>query len=562
MKNPSSYRSKHSAKPGRLFSPLPWIGSLLLGAICAIAIPLEAAERIYFNYGPLRLSIRVDSLEEFARDGTINQELAFYLGDVNPEQRQQFREALLQRSELNPVQLYRFFKTSIGEDILEGIGQLIRTPGGRNGKYPLRGALFQAASDSEGLTLLNFLRKFPTDIQLDTDEIFAVAEKVQRAVEVTAALVEKVSQLSDRKARKDRPVNFAALPDLRVRGSYGVEKQVLTLRDESRDRTLTVYLYKPQRWRPEKTPVVIMSHGLGSRPKDFSARAEHLASHGYFVALPQHPGSDLTRFQETLAGYYRDIFSLDEFVDRPLDISFIIDELQKRDRTEFEGRLNLEEVGVLGHSFGGYTALAVAGAQIDFDNLKKSCDAPDWDPNLSLLLQCRALALPRKNYNFKDPRVKAVIAVNPVNSSIFGPQGLSQIQIPVLVVAGSYDPATPAVFEQIRSFPWLSTPNKYLAVAEGQAHVDFSQLDAGASQLLNSLPNLTFPDPILIDNYADAMGLAFFEVYVADDANYSSYLQSSYAAYLSRENIFKLYLVDSASATEIVRALAKFNLNN
>jgi predicted dienelactone hydrolase len=538
--------------------------SLLLGTILAplVALPAEAAEHIYFNYGPLRLSIRVDSLEQFAREGTVNQELAFYLEDVSPQQREQFRQALLRRSELDPIQIYRFFKTPMGENILEGIGQLIRTPGGRNGKYPLRGSLFQAATDPEGLTILNFLRKFPTDIQLDTDEIFSVAEKVERAIDVTAALVKEVSQLSDGEARRDNPVNFATLPDLRVPGSYGVEQQILTLRDESRDRELTVYLYKPQRWRPGKTPVVIMSHGLASRPEDFGRRAAHLASHGYLVALPQHPGSDLARFQETLEGYYRDIFSLDEFINRPLDISFVIDELEKRDRTEFEGRLNLEEVGVLGHSFGGYTALAVAGAQIDFDNLEKSCDGPDWDPNLSLLLQCRALELPRKDYNFRDPRVKAVIAVNPVNSSIFGSQGLSQIPIPVLIVAGSYDPATPAVFEQIRSFPWLSAPNKYLAIAEGQAHVDFSQLDAGASQLLNSLPNLTFPDPVVIDNYANAMSLSFFEVYIADNSEYLSYLQSSYAAYLSREETFKLYLVDSSSATEIAQALDKFNLNN
>ncbi len=524
-------------------------------------IPASAAERIYFIYGgSLALSIGVDSLEKFAYDGTVNKELDFYLSGVTPEQREQFREALLKRSDADPVQIYRFFKTSIGEAILEGIGDLIEIQGGSNGKYALRGAIFQAATDPEGLTLLNVLRKFPTNIQLDTEQIFSVADKVEQAVNITTAMVEEVSKLSAREARKDKSIDFATWLDLRVPGSFKVEQQVLTLKDKSRDRLLTVYLYKPQRWRSPKTPVVIISHGLASRPQDFGKRAEHLASHGYLVVLPQHSGSDLSRLQEMLEGYYRDIFSLNEFIDRPLDISFVIDELEKRNQSQFEGRLNLQEVGVIGHSFGGYTALAVAGAQIDFQNLDKACNGGNWDPNLSLLLQCRALELPRKAYNFRDKRVKAVIAANPVNSSIFGSKGLSQIQIPVLLAAGSYDPATPAVFEQIRSFPWLATPHKYLALAEGQAHVDFSQLDAGATQLIDSLPNLTLPDPVLIDNYANAMSLAFFEVYLLDNAKYRPYLQASYAAYLSRQEAFKLYLIDASSAPRLRQALDKFNV--
>jgi predicted dienelactone hydrolase len=521
----------------------------------------EAAERIYFNYGPLGFSVSINSLEQFAKDGTVNKELAFYLERVTPQQREQFRQALLQRSNLDPVQIYRFFKTPMGEDILEGIGDLIQIEGGLNAKYPIRGAVFQAATDAEGLTVLNFLKKFPTNIQLNTEEIFALAEKIEAAIALTNSTIETIAQLSAKEIKTERAIDFATLPDLREPGSLGFREQKLILKDEKRARELVVYLYTPQQWRPGKAPVIIFSHGLASRPEDFSKRGEHLASHGYVVALTQHPGSDLIYLQETLEGYSSDIFEINEFVDRPLDISFVIDELEKRNRTEFNGRLDLQQVGVAGHSFGGYTALAVAGARIDFENLQTACNSGDWDPNLSLLLQCRALELPRKNYNFRDERVKAVLAINPVNSSIFGSQGISQIKIPVLIVAGSYDPATPAIYEQLRSFPWLTIQNKYLALAEGQAHVDFSVLDAGASQLLNSLPNLTLPDPVLLDSYANAMSLAFFETYIANNSKFRPYLQASYATYLSRQEPFKLYLIDASSASQLAQALNKFNLN-
>lgn len=48
----------------------------------------------------------------------------------------------------------------------------------------------------------------------------------------------------------------------------------------------------------------------------------------------------------------------------------MIDELERRNPSQFEGRLDLQNVGVPGHSFGGYGALAVAGAVIDFQAKK------------------------------------------------------------------------------------------------------------------------------------------------------------------------------------------------
>ncbi len=69
-----------------------------------------------------------------------------------------------------------------------------------------------------------------------------------------------------------------------------------------------------------------------------------------------------------LEGYYRNIFDRDEFINRPKDISYVIDELERRNDNEFQARLDLTNIGM-----GGYTALAVAGAEIDFLNLEQAC---------------------------------------------------------------------------------------------------------------------------------------------------------------------------------------------
>ena len=128
----------------------------------------------------------------------------------------------------------------------------------------------------------------------------------------------------------------------------------------------------------------------------------------------------------------------------------------------------------------------LGGATIDFDNLHTDCDRSLLNINLALVLQCQALSSLRKDYNFRDPRLGAVLAVNPVGSSIFCRKGLSKIQIPVMTIGGSYDPAAPAVFEQIQAFPWYTIANKYLGLVEGQAHVNFGKFDPRIQDTINS----------------------------------------------------------------------------
>ncbi len=541
---------------------LRWCQCLTLGAITLTStmMPIKA-QTLYFTYPPFNEPLRVESLDAFAQEGTVNKNLGFFLNlaGASEEEKIKFREALIKPAKLDPILVSRFFKSQIGEDILTLVGNFIQIPGGRNGKYALRGAIVTAAFDSEGLSLINFFRKLPTNIQFDLVEILKFSNLTKKVVKATKLFSEeKIPQLSAKEAAEGDPINFANLPDLRQRGSFEVKQQRWTLTDKSRNRTFYVDIYTPQGGRGNQIPVFIMSHGLGSQPEDFAGGAQHLASHGYVVALPQHIGSDSQQHQALLKGLSREVFLPDEFINRPLDISYVIDELEQRNSTEFNDQLVLDQVGVFGHSFGGYTALAVAGATIDFDHLEQECDLSKNRLNTALLLQCQALDLERKTYNFRDERVVAVLAHNPVNRSIFGSKGLSQIQIPVLLGAGSYDPATPFVFEQLDSFTWLTHPDKYLVLQEGQAHIDISALDAGISEVIDSIEELTLPETQLLKDYSHATLLAFSEVYVANNADYLPYMQSSYLAYLSEGQKFKTYLISNASSAKLLQAIKQF----
>jgi predicted dienelactone hydrolase len=263
-----------------------------------------------------------------------------------------------------------------------------------------------------------------------------------------------------------------------------------------------------------------------------------------------------------LKGFHKDIFDGQEFINRPKDISFVIDELGRRNQKEFGGKLDLARVGVAGHSFGGYTALAIAGATIDFDHLQQECDRAFGAVNAALLLQCRALELPRQTYQLQDPRAAAVLAANPVNRAIFGPSGIGKIAIPIVIASGSYDPAAPAALEQAASFTWLTVPQRYWIMVEGQAHVNFSKIDPGIEDAIKSATDLTLPSQGLISNYINGVSVPFFVTYIQSSDSFRPFLRSSYAQYLSKNQTFKLDFISGASTPALVNAIETFKKNN
>jgi predicted dienelactone hydrolase len=133
----------------------------------------------------------------------------------------------------------------------------------------------------------------------------------------------------------------------------------------------------------------VLSHGLSSDRQHCAVIARHLASHGFVAVTIDHPGSDLAKLQNLLKGLTTEVFDVSEFIDRPKDISYVLDDLTRR----FPGAVKAQQTGVIGHSFGRYTALALAGATIDFDYLTKGCSQGIDSANVSLLLQCEALKL-------------------------------------------------------------------------------------------------------------------------------------------------------------------------
>ncbi|MDJ0598966.1 MAG: alpha/beta hydrolase [Crocosphaera sp.] len=547
-----------------------WKSIFLISISClCFSLPSFAAEKINIIWQSLRLTLEVNSLEKFADEGVINQELEFYFQTAGLEANQQetLREILVTQYPIDGVQLSRFLNTSTGEIFLERLGILVSLPGGRNGKYLLRGALIQAALDSEkGFSLINILRHLATDIQLNIEEIEKTLDYQQRLALATNSLTENASEISHENMA-NLTTDYTNIPDIRKQGNYGVNPvKIIKLTDENRQRSFELHLYQPENWKPGKTPVIMVSHGLGSHPNDFSSLGKQLASYGFLVAIPQHIGSDQKQLENMLQGYSRELYDLQEFINRPLDITFVLDELERRNQQEFNNRLNLEKVGVIGHSFGGYTALSVAGATWDFQNIKNYCapqsgslrDRQVWEANLSMLLQCQTLDLPKQAYNFRDSRVGAIAIINPVNSVIFGSEGLSKINIPIIISAGTNDPATPPIIEQIRTFAWVTSKDKYLFVMKGQAHfLTPPEKNNQINNLINLLVDFKQIDDHLFTVYNNTKSIAFFQFYLAEENNYEVYLQPDYWEKISDEK-YPIYWLDKLAVDQLVKTYNRF----
>ncbi|MFP4009715.1 MAG: alpha/beta hydrolase [Spirulinaceae cyanobacterium] len=517
------------------------LSPLLLSLGCGLAMPIAiappvwSAEEILLFFGPIEFSVSVESLEAFATEGRIEPDFALYANRLTPEQLTQLRTALQTSVDVSPVAVAQFLYSQQGETILGQVGELIQTRAQQSGFYAIRSALILAAADpEEGLTPLNVLRQFPTSgIRINSTRAFELLNRVSRIIDETQEAIAAIQRQANTELVAANLPDFPL--DLQDGGPVTFRRETLRLRDLDRDRAFPVDLYLPQ--LPGSLPLIVISHGLGSERASYAYLAAHLASHGFAVAVPEHPGSNAEQIQALASGLVQDITPSRELIDRPLDIKFLLDTLQEA----YGDQLNLEQVGMVGQSFGAYTALALAGAKINFDRLNAQCDPNNPSFNISFLIQCQALDLPPIDYDLTDNRIQAAIAMNPLASTIFGPSELAQIQIPITIVTGSADAVTPALEEQIRPFTQLTTPEKYLVLLENGTH--FSVIGVTANDVPLP-PQVLGPDPAIAYNYIEALSLAFFQTYIANQPQYRPYLSQSYAQIL-KNPLLPLAIVES-----------------
>jgi len=441
---------------------------LLLG-VGSFADPGLAAERVTIRLGPIQQSVAIADLESFAETGNISPALSPYRGLLS----QDIRRALQSQLELDPnvsdKLIADLLDSAAGERLLEMLQIIIPD----SDIEALEAALTVAAQEVDGLSLLTFLRAYPEEtITIDGSSMIALASQINLPYWQGQAL----SSILEQELTVETTTPFQAEFDPSQLGHHWVRQQTMTLQDYERDRTIPVDLYWSRR---SQGPLIVLSHGFGADRRFLTYLAYHLASYGFTVAALEHPASNVAWLTEiTLGaseqGILGDILPASEFIDRPRDVTFLLDRLERVNRYSLllQGKFNTEQVVVIGHSLGGYTALALAGADLNPSGLKQRCADLGAAANLSPAdwLQCTAAELPDERINLRDRRVARIIALNPVIGHMFDEESLQKIEVPVLMTSGTDDTITPAVSQQLLPFTKLRAP-KYLLTAIGATHL-------------------------------------------------------------------------------------------
>jgi predicted dienelactone hydrolase len=516
------------------------------------AHPVKAAENIVFKLGPVKKSIAVSSLEKFATEKKEDEEISFVTKNLLPEQKVRVRELLGFRLDSNQwnelfraqglppantnLYLTRMLDSNSGKELLSDIGKIVRLPDGTNGREAIRSGLFKASAKLTKFTPLSILRSFPGDIYIDVEEIFKLLDQSEKSTKSELALIKRLETLNLASKEKNTPDFANKINDIAQQlgktGTLAVSSRILQLNDRSRQRRFTAKLYLPkldtasaELATPNKIPLIIIANGMGLDIGFMDFLANHLASHGFAVGVPDAIDSNDIRQQDFFLGrkpVAAGNFDASEYVNRPLDITYLLDELDRLNSTDFQNRLEVKQVGVFTYSFGAVPALSLAGAKFDFGNLQQDCENRSKLLNLSLFYQCRALELPdaNRNISFRDQRIKSLFLFVPMGQSLFGSKNLQAVNVPTYWNSTIQDPFTPLAQEQLPGFTAMQNSDKYLSIALDVGHTPRPAEILEQTQAANTISQK-------FKTYLETLSTAFFKVHLAGDKTYLPYLTSS-----------------------------------
>jgi predicted dienelactone hydrolase len=187
-------------------------------------------------------------------------------------------------------------------------------------------------------------------------------------------------------------------------------------------------------------------------------------------------------------------------INRVYDVHFVIDELERRNRTKgvLQGRMNLDEIAIAGHSFGAWTALAASGQQSGAGRTAGLQSA--------------------------DPRVKAAIYLSPPASKNGDPKTIYEnIAIPGFTFTGTRDdsPVRDTKAED-RRIPYdnISRSDEYLVILDGADHMLFGGRPRAAKK----------PNDDQQQSLVQFESTRFLDAYLKHDAKVLHWLQDGGAA--------------------------------
>jgi predicted dienelactone hydrolase len=223
-------------------------------------------------------------------------------------------------------------------------------------------------------------------------------------------------------------------------------------------------------------PLIVLSQGgLRSAPNIGAWMASRLATSGFVVAMLRQP--DPTRLTEEQ--------TLPEIWLRPADVSAVLTVILGD--SALSPQIDTTQIGVLGLQIGGTAALSLAGGLLDIASVKATCDAGGIGVDCGRFrkagLNLHTTSLPLLGRSNADPRVKAIVVIDPEFSRSFTETSLAGISIPVgLINLGK--PETIWQGLNAKELTRLIPQAQYAVIPDATQFSVFPECKPGASVLL------------------------------------------------------------------------------
>lgn len=259
----------------------------------------------------------------------------------------------------------------------------------------------------------------------------------------------------------------------------------------NRDVPLRLYLPKSE----QKAPLILFSHGLGGSRENNKFLGKHWAGRGYVVVFMQHAGSDehvwkdlppLQRMRNMRAAAKPENLQF-----RVKDVTATLDQLEEWNgkAQKLAGRINFDQVGICGHSFGAITVQATSGQSYG-----------------------------RRGQLYTDKRIKAALPMSPKPPRAGSRTAFAKVKIPWLLMTGTKDEGmivkSPAA-DRLKVYQQLpASDHFYQLVLHEAEHLAFSDSDSR----IGSKRNPKHHQAIL------AVSTAFWDAYLKRDRSARKWL--------------------------------------
>ncbi|KGF90652.1 MULTISPECIES: alpha/beta hydrolase [Prochlorococcus] len=417
----------------------------------------KAAEKVNINFEEMEIPLTIEQLSKLEKYKEDSTELVDWLkkyGFIKVFELSKyinfpvFKEEGLNREVL---------RSWIGRKILTELSKTIIVPNDKNG-VEIYNTIENLLEEKKEVSTYDIIKALPSEeISLDIDNLILIISAWKNELAMQQDLISKLNNLE-----KTNKATFKKIDNNFTSNLIKINKKIYA---PHRVKPLEIELWRSKRKNNDKELIIFMP-GLAGEIDNFKWLGNELTKRGWPLVFIDHRGSNLKAFTEVIERGKSIPGSADFFLYRIKDLEAVI---KAHGAGEFD--LPNDSYILMGHSLGALIALLYEGNK-PTDQLEEKCDSALKDfalTNLSKLLQCQLSEIPFPEQN-NDKKATAIIGFNSFGSLLWPKEKSSGIEIPTLLIGGTYDLITPLMNEQFRVFSALNNPSNRFLIFEGASH--------------------------------------------------------------------------------------------